>query len=70
MSPWWIGASGVLVVAAALVAAVAWRISQEVDQLTRSVVALRTTRAHVRDIEASRTAPHHPRWTSGPDTHR
>jgi hypothetical protein len=70
MSPWWIGASSVLIVAGALVAAIAWRITREVEHLTRSVVALRSTRSQVREIEATRVAPGHQRWTSGPDTRR
>lgn len=47
MSPMWIAASAVLVLAGVLVGSLAWGIAREVDRLTTEVVALRRTRAEV-----------------------
>lgn len=70
MSLWWIGASSVIVVGAALVAAIAWRITTEVEQLTASVVALRTARGEVRTIQASWAPADARRWSDAADPRR
>ena len=70
MSLWWIGASSVIVVGAALVAAIAWRITSEVEQLTASVVALRASRAEVRSIHTSWVSTDARRWSDATDPRR
>ena len=64
MSPLWAGAGSVIVLAALVVAGVAWRIAREVDRLTTQVVALRATRADVAALAVRRDARVGPRWTS------
>jgi hypothetical protein len=64
MSPLWAGAGSVIVLAALVVAGVAWRIAREVDRLTTQVMALRAIRADVGTLAERRVDRVGTRWTS------